>query len=372
MENNRLSFSAISTYTTCGEKYRLRYKQGLRSKFFHAALAYGSAVDLSLNKLLTTKDLAEAIKEFDKTWNAQYVNKKYVTLAKFPDLVYAESDYDEELLQEEDLDVLKAELLNSENLGQDSSSSYFEKIKEKKSKIGWENVPDGEKEFYNYANWLCMRRKGHIMLESYNKKIMPQIKEVLAVQKEQYLENESGDKVVQYLDLIVEWNDGRRILMDNKTSAKDYEEDQASRSPQLISYFAGAKEEYKLDAVGFLVLKKQILKNKIKICSLCGNDGSGERHKTCASDNPDTGKRCNGTWNIKLNPECYIQVIINNVAPAAETLVLETFDEANSGIKNNVFHKNLGACKTGFQCEYFKKCWQGDNSELVDLSGEKK
>ena len=370
--SNRLSFSAISTYTTCGEKYNLRYNKKLRSKFFHAALAYGSAIDLALNKLLLTRELPEAIKEFDKAWAFQFVNKKYVSLPEFTDLVYAESDYDVELLQEEDFSKLDETIMGSDLDITLHIDELYPQILEEKKKVGWENLRENQKKLFNLANWLVMRRKGHIMLESYNKKILPKIKEVLAVQKESFLENENGDKVVQYLDLIVKWEDDRILLMDNKTSAKEYEEDSASRSPQLISYFHGNKDEYKLDAVGFLVLKKQILKNKIKICSLCGNDGSGERHKTCAADNAETGKRCNGTWNIKLNPECYIQIIINDVSPAAENLVLTTFDEANNGIKAGAFHRNLGACVTGFKCEYWSHCWKGDDSELIDVSKEKK
>lgn len=368
MSNNRLSYSAINTYSTCGKKYDLRYNKKLRSKYFHAALAFGSSVDLGLNKLLLTRDVVEAIKEFDKSWNFQFVNKKYVSLPEFTELVYAESDYDVELLQEEDFLKLDENIMGSDLDITLHIDELYPQILEEKKKVGWENLRETQRKLFNLANWLCMKRKGHIMLESYNKKILPKIKEVLAVQKENYLENPDGDKVVQYLDLVCTWEDGRNLLLDNKTSAKDYEEDQASRSPQLISYYHGAKEEYKLDAVGFIVLKKQILKNKIKICSTCGNDGSGERHKTCASDNPETGKRCNGSWNVKLNPECYIQIIINEVAPVAENLVLETFDEANIGIRNKVYNKNLGSCKTGFLCEYLKYCWMGDNSELVDLS----
>jgi len=358
----KLSYSAITTYTTCGHKYKLRYKDNLRGKYFHAALAFGSAIDLALNELLITKDLDKSYAAFDKAWAFQFVNKKYVSLSHFSDLVYAEADFDEELLKEEDLDSLNLEYIQP--------IKEFKYILALKKDKGWSNIAKEQKEFYNYVNWLSMRRKGHIMLSSYNKKILPRIKEVLVVQKENYLDNGAGDKIVQYLDLIATWEDGRNILFDNKTSAKDYEPDQASRSPQLISYYFGAKKEYNLKGVGFFVLKKQMIKNRVKVCEKCGYDGSGGRHKTC--DQEAAGKRCNGAWKETISPECYIQIIISDVAPAAQELVLSTFDTANEGIKAGNFYKNLSACRSGYgPCEYEKVCWKNDFSDVVDLSETK-
>lgn len=360
--NTRLSFSAITTYSQCGKKYDFRYNHKLRSTSFHAALAFGSSIDSALNTLLKTKDLTLALQEFDKSWAFQFVNRKYTSLAKDVNLVYAETDFDLELLQQEDIDKL--------NFPLDLINPKIKTILEDKAKNGWNNLSLDDREFYNYANWLCMSRKGHIMLHSYNKKVLPRIRTVLAVQKENYLENAEGDKVVQYLDLIVEWEDGRNVLMDNKTSKRDYKPDSAGKSPQLISYYHSSKEEYALKAVGFIVLKKEILKNKIKICATCGHDGSGGRHKTCDAPGVDT-KRCNGDWLVKINPECYIDIIINNVSEIAEELVLDTFADANEGIKKENWYRNLSACDNGaFSCEYLGLCWRKDSSELIDMSKE--
>jgi hypothetical protein len=359
--SNKLSFSAISTYTTCGHKYYLRYKKKYKGKYFHAALAYGSAIDAALNELLLTKDVQKSIEVFEKTWNFQKVNKNVVALAKYTEMVYAESDFDEELLQKEDVQKLD-ELLLEWNV----SGTYLEiynNLLEEKKKIGWDNLIQAKKEYFNYCNWLSMRRKGHIMIDSYNRKVIPRINKVLAVQKENYLENSNGDRVVQYLDLIVEWEDGRNLLGDNKTSAKAYDEDSASRSPQLISYFHGAKEEYKLDAVGFFVLNKQIVKNRVKTCTKCGHSAK-TRATTC--DNEIDGVRCKGAWTETINPECNIQIVINNVTSTAEQLVMSTFDEANDGITKGNFYKNLGACKSGpIICEFFGLCWHNDMKEIV-------
>lgn len=362
MAKSNLSYTSINTYATCGQKYKLRYRDNLRSKYFHAALAFGSAIDASLNMLLTTKDLDKANKEFDKSWNFQWVNKKYVSVPKYTEIVYAEADYDAELLDENDF--IKLEALRYEL---STPTLNYENILQEKKKIGWDNLSVEKKQVFNYSNWLSLRHKGLIMLESYSKKILPRIKEVLAVQKETFLENDAGDKIVQYLDLIVTWEDGRNILFDNKTSSRDYDNDQAARSPQLISYYSGAKAQYKLDSVGFIVLKKNINKNKIKICSSCGFDGSRNKNRTC--NNTIGKKRCNAPWKITIDPECYMQVIINDVTATAENLVLDSFHEANEGIKKEHFYKNLSACKSGpIVCEFYNLCWFGNRDEVVDIT----
>lgn len=368
MKKTRISYSAISTYTTCGEKYKLRYKEKLRSKYFHAALAFGSAADEGLNVLLKTKNLTEAKKAFEKTWTFQFVNKKYTSLSKFPDLVYAEADFDADLLKPEDIQILESEVMELGTL--ESWKIVFDQIKEEKATKGWPNLDVKKKAFYNYCNWLAMRQKGLIMLSSYAAKVLPRIKKVIAVQQENSLVNSEGDEVIQYLDLIVEWENGKNILFDNKTSARDYKDDQAAFSPQLISYYHSSKDQYKLDQVGFIVLSKHVRKNKTKACSKCSFDGTGGRHKTC--NNEVNGDRCNGIWDETIDPEAHIDVIINDVTAAAEDLVLSTYDEANQGIKNEIYMKNLGACRQGpIQCEYFNKCWKGDMSELEKVEDKK-
>ena len=57
--SNKLSFSQISAYTTCGYKYFRHYINRERSIFFHSALAFGSALDTALNILLKEKRFPE-------------------------------------------------------------------------------------------------------------------------------------------------------------------------------------------------------------------------------------------------------------------------------------------------------------------------
>lgn len=343
------SFSSLTTYSTCGQKYYLRYKKRYKSKHAPSALLFGGAVDKALNTLLETKDLEQAYAEFDKQWSFQTINDVYTAVKYSEHVVYAEADFDEDLLTAEQLPEV---------------DDYYA-ILNKKKEIGWDAISVEAKQKFNSCCWLVMQAKGKIMLKSYAEKILPRIKQVLAVQKKNYVIGSDEEKIVQYLDLIVEWEDGRRILFDNKTSAKEYMDDEASRSPQLISYYVGCKEEYNLDSVGFLVLRKNIRKNKIKVCALCSYDGSGGRHKTC--DNEVNGKRCHGEWAITTNPECDLQIIINSVSDNSQDIVMASFEDAVHGINKEHWYRNLNACKSGpIICDYYKLCWKKDFSDVVE------
>lgn len=361
----KLSYSQVNTYTTCGQKYNLHYNKRLRSNLFHSALAFGSAIDNGLNELLLNLQPDKAKDVFDKSWSFQYVNDVYTNLCDSPDLIYAESDFDKDLLMKEDWDKLFLDSSPIEPLVE------LEKIQDRKSSVGFNGLTLQEKRFYNYSNWLCMRRKGHIMIDSYDKKIMPRIRKTIEVQYKTSLESDEGDSVVQVLDAILEWEDGRNILFDNKTSAREYAPDSPSTSQQLISYYYQSKEKFNLSAVGFFVLRKQILKNKTKKCSKCSFDGSGGRHKTCS--NEINKVRCNGEWIETISPECLIEIHINEVPEAAQELVLSTFSEAAHGIKQGLYYKNLNACQMGsITCPFKEYCWTGKKDSLVELKNKDK
>lgn len=377
---NKLSFSQVNMYSQCGHKYKLHYKDGLREKFFHSALAYGSAIDAGLNTLLETRNLEKARESFLISWSEQYINGVKTQLHDSVLLVYAEKDFDYDLIprnESKKLCVLAEDIIIKEikfksiidNMMMNReilNLSLFLYIKEQKETYGFDNLSDRLKSFYNNMNWACLREKGLIMIDSYNKKVMPKVKNVLAVQHKFKLQNDDGDEIVAVADMVVEWFDGRILLLDNKTSARMYEDDQATRSQQLIIYYHKLKEDFNLtNQVGFIVMNKNILKNKKKTCSVCNFDGSGGRAHTC---NQMNGKiRCNGAWIEEIDPECFIQEIINPISEVAEELVLSSFDQANQGIKNEYYYKNLSACKQGaLICPFYRVCWKNDYSGVVD------
>lgn len=370
-----LSYSQIRMYTECHLKYKFHYIDKIRSTNMHGALLFGGSIDRALNHLLETRNLEESINMFEKSFRFQTINKVNTYLPTATNVVFSKNDFDEDLLLTEDKVKIDKFIQEKTQLNRNNNLDLYYTIVEKKQSVGFKNLSTEEKQVYNIFNWFSLKNKGIIMLRSYDKKVMPRIKSVLSVQKTMMLDNGVGDQVKAILDLVIEWEDGKRYIMDNKTSSIKYEKDSAMKSPQLMGYYHTAKNEFKIDGgVGYFVLSKQILKNKEKICSQCKFNGSGTRYKTCNNEVPVnlTGgqtDRCNGEWLETINPECYIDIILNQVTPSVEKLVLHTYDEATNGIKSGMFGPNLNSCgNENFRCQYYSKCYFNDSSELVDLS----
>lgn len=367
---NKLSSSSVRMYSECSKRYKLHYIDRLRPRTTNGAFLFGLAVDHALNYLLKNpKDLSGAIQIFEASWDQQVVNGKMTLLKTAHDIVYAAKDFDGDLLTEEDHNEFHEYYSPLFRRGE-TSDQVIKFLKDLKAEKGYENLSNEEKELYAVGHWLCLRRKGHIMLKSYSEKVLPRIKEVHAVQKNFNMTNSEGDSLIGYLDLIATLDDGKRYLLDNKTSSSLYTWDSPMRSQQLILYYHAEKEEYNLDGVGFIVLYKHMIKNKTKICISCKTDGSAGRHKTCAAIDLNSGKRCNGEFIETINPECNIDVLLNYVPESAENLVLETFDRANEGIKKEVFAPNLFACgdsNSDYKCAYYNLCWKNNKKDLIEL-----
>ncbi len=383
---NKLSFSKIRLYQECPRKYKYHYIDRLRSTEYKGFFLFGSAIDAGLNHLLLTKNLQESIEKFDESFTNNYINKVKTYMPEATNVVWAEADFDAELLKPEDIQQINKALDKTNIFTNDDVKEIFNQILEIKEKKGFQNLHENYKKTYCLLNWLSIRRKGHIMIESYAKQILPRIKKVHKIQGTTSLKNSEGDSVDGFLDLIFEWEDGKNYLGDNKTSARKYKENSTEKSPQLIGYYHSVKKEYNLQGVAFFVMMKSILKNRTKICSVCGNNGTGERHKTCAkmiipnktllTDPPQTPKaiRCNGEWIETITPECNIDVIMSEVPETAENLVLDAFDCANEGIKKESFGPNLNACgdaDSDYRCQYFNLCWKNNKDGLIEVEDKK-
>jgi PD-(D/E)XK nuclease superfamily len=290
---------------------------------------FGSAVDKALNHLLLTKNLDEAKDVFDKEFKTITLNGEVIDVEVSPKVHFLESDLDKDLLLPEDLD--KA----------------------------------------NLSFW-SLYRKGLIMVQSYHDFVLPKIKEVLVVQKEIEVTNDQGDVLHGVLDLIVKFHDDKVYLLDNKTSSNKYDQDAASNSTQLNLYNYLLKTGYEIDGIGFIVLNKNIWKKKTKVCSVCDFDGTGTNNRNC-NNNDINGNRCKGSWNVKMNPSCYIDIILDEPNPRVENMILDLYDEVNANIKNNKFIPNFNSCKRGkFRCVYYEKCYNGSDAGLVIVEDSKK
>jgi hypothetical protein len=274
----RISHSAANTYLECPRKYFLHYFLKLRPTEKRSALAFGGSVDEALNILLLTKDLNASMMKFEEEW------------LKFKDIdiAYSKADLDSFLVED-----------------CDEATSVKDRT------------------------WLSLLRKGRILLDAYATQILPRIKEVIAVQLDQLAKNDSGDELIIKTDMIVVWEDGRRILFDNKTSSIKYASDSVATSPQLGIYYETLKAQYNLDGCGYIVIPKRIRKAKL--------------------------------------PQAEIVVIIDQVSEESINNTLQSFDDVLVKIKSAEFPCNMNSCTNVFgRCQYYNFCRSGDRSNLEE------
>lgn len=370
--NNKLSHSAMNKYQDCAKAFEYRYQKRIVSKYKSGALYFGTALDDALNELLENGP-EKAHEFFDKKWFAQPDNEyNVVKLEENEDVLYSASDFDKDLLQKSDWAKLykKAEELGLGN----SPIDIIKGIVKEKSEKGWANLGSKQRRYYNFANWLCLSRKGHLMLDAYVKKILPNIKNVLSVQKYVKIPNSQGDIVRGYIDAVVEWKDGSIVLLDNKTSSIEYEADSVLKSPQLTLYkmILDRDPEWNtpIDKCGYAVLRKGIKKDITKKCKSCKYVAEkGSRHKTC--NNEIDKKRCGGEWDRSVKLDVDVQIIIDKIPDIVQNMVVENMTMINSSIKTGIFPRNFNACKKPWGlCEYYNKCWHNKEDDLISL-GEK-
>ena len=366
MSKNKLSHSSAAIFQTCPTKWKYHYLERLRPVTQSAALLFGTAVDAAFTSILKGKE-KNPKDVFAFFWRFQEVNGVKTYLTTCPDIVYANNDYDADLLDEDDINKLKQEYQLADPV------VYIDEIYKEKDVVGFENLSIEKRKILNHANWLCLYHKGILFIDAFNKNVLPNITEVLGSQVYVKLDNEEGDSVIGYADAVVRWKGLEKpVVLDFKTSSKEYERDAVLTSPQLTLYVHDLSEKYEQTRnAGFVVFSKKIRKNKTKRCSKCGNDGTGKRHRTC--DAIVNNERCNAEWIEKINPEVFVQILINEIPWQTESIVLDNMDYINEAIKNGVFHRNFNSCVQPWgKCAYYDKCYHGKDDGLVKLEDKAK
>lgn len=348
----KLSHSAISRYRMCGASYKNHYISKIRPNHTTGALFFGDALDKALNCLLLNE--GDPYERFIQAFTHGEINKVSTYLPTSTKIVYANSDYDAELLDETHHQKAREVVAGAESL-------TFEQVKDKKDSYGFEGLKDVEKSFYNYILWQCLCVKAELILAGYKKKVLPKIKKVIAIQEKIEVGDGEGNYLTGFIDLVADVEGHGVCILDNKTSKIDYEEDAVKSSDQLTQYYHLVKEKFGAKKAGFIVAKKQI--SKLKECVKCGANGTGSRAKTC--DAEVAGQRCHGEW--KKVPFATFQVIIDDISEQQENFVMENIDEATSAIKAGVFIKNTTSCDNwyGQKCVYYNYCRNGSMKGLV-------
>lgn len=363
-ENNQLSYSRLRLYQECGQKYKYHYVEKLREKNKSGALFFGSAVDKAFESHLKGSKL-DPYAVFDSAFETGDING---TLFKLPDctrVVYASSDMDWDVLHEEDTAFLRAK---AKELGLEdgSAKATYEDCQAAKKQKAHKHYPVNKQKFYNLCNWMSLRRKGHLMVKAYLEHIAPKLTKVVGSQVKIELGNDAGDNLIGFVDCIAHWEGSEQpIVFDFKTSSMEYEEDSVKTSPQLTLY----AHALNIKRAGYIVFRKQLKKNRTKVCSVCSHDGSGGMHKTCPAEN--NKKRCGGAWIESVKPEVEIQVIIDDIPEQTEALVLNNVEAINKAISAGIFIRNFNSCVMPWgRCPYYSMCYKGkvDSEELEQVS----
>lgn len=374
----KLSHSSKNKYLQCAHSYKLHYVDRWRSIIMSSALSFGSAIDNASNTMLENKDNPECLKlaidTFNRSWEqGEDYARKTIDLPLNPNVKYFKSDHEPDLLEKKQW----AELFKYDGNLFETRNSIDEKLK---AGIKWLDIPEEQRSVYNYTNWLCLQKKGQLLLTAYHKEILPQFKEVLAVQMKVELIDDEGNNLNGVIDLVARLHDGRVMVIDNKTTSTEYDEDSVSMSEQLATYvtilniFNDDPEhswKHKVDGAGYAVMSKKLIKEVIKICKTCNHSGTGS-HKTC--DNVINGTRCNGDWDKTKKFDVKTQFILGTISEEFGQSVLENATTVKSCIEQGLFPKNFSACADmfGSPCPMIGLCHNGDTKGLVKLEDNKK
>jgi PD-(D/E)XK nuclease superfamily len=315
----------MTMYLESSMKYFLHYIKKIRPKKLKSSFLFGKAMDEALNILLRYRDLNRAHEVFMQHMLITRINGKNVSIPESDLVDYTKKDFDEEL------------------------TAHFNA-----QATPWDSL-------------VC---KGKLMIDTYYHEVLPNIKEVITVQKRVSLKNEVEDEIYGLLDAIVIWNNDKVYLIDNKTSSVKYTSDSVRESNQLALYHYMEKDEIKLDGAGFIVISKQINRHRFGICRRC-DQRIESRHKTCNATKD--GNRCGGTLDHFISPTIDIDYFFSEIMPEDEDRVITEFDKVNNAISNGVFEcPGPSKCYTKFgPCIYRKFCECGDMEGLVDLGKTK-
>lgn len=352
----RVSYSAANTFKGCPTKYYLQKK--FRPPMNSSALPFGKAVEDGVEVLVKTKNLTKALSKFKKEWHTNSATKFGPPKPIFDnvDLFYYGSDYDSNLLTDHDWHVIKdwsVELCNG---------IEYDEIIDRVQKQIKNNQPTKkeERKLYHRACWLCCRRRGLYMIRGFYENILPDIVEVLAIQKEIAIKNGDGDTITGYIDYILKVKQFEDpIIFDLKTAGQLYEEHNLATSDQLRVYAAAEGIRH----IGYLVLLKQIKCEKS--CDKCGHVRENYRLKKC--------EKC-GEGKYTINKSLPVtQTLVRKVSEEELDDILNDFSDIVAAISNNVKWKNPASCfNYGAKCEYYDVCWNNKKIETLKQEIESK
>lgn len=393
----RISHSGVELYNLCNRKYKLQNIDRLIPVQKGSALFVGTAFDAAFNDILlnfgkTNEELIKiGLDSFNRAWFTQ--EDRYlgtITLCHNPDIIYSKKDFEDGILTEQDgesiegyfqdiLPDLKEKCPNND-YPFETGYELFQHLREISRSFTYWN--ETERSFYNFVNWLSIKRKAPYFIKAYVENLVPHIEKVVSIQTELSMKD-GEDTLTGIADMVlqlkpgiyngVEVKAGENLICDNKTSSKLYARDTVELSSQLSKYKEILNEpphNMNITKGAYFVVVKELKQIKNKTCKSCGHKSTGLA-KLC--DNKIGKKRCNGEWSTEITYEAQTQIVVDTISEeTAEKAMIQVGDTILK-IKNEEFEPNLSACdfQFGQPCAYRAYCHGGDMTGLVKVEKKK-
>lgn len=351
-----LPHSARQKYEVCPRMYQIYYQERLRTEELNSTLMFGTAIDGAAEEYLNTKNRLAAVHKFKSLWNSQEQDGKTLQIYGSTEVKFSPADLDVELVHES----------HHKSIIEDTS---FETLSDFVSVYKDQEVVknDAEKAAWAKLNWWSLYYKAKYMLTGFMDWADENIEEILGTQLDIDLEDEEGNKVPGKADFVMKIKGyDKPILVDLKTSARYYERSSVRESEQLALYYFYLQQTKfpDMERAAYLVLSKQIKKNRKKTCLKCGHVTTGREH-TCAEGGKGKS-RCNGDFSVDISPEAVVQYIHDEIPTGFIQDTINKFNVCVEGIKAGRFEPCWTACDNqyGRPCPYKNYCLTGDLTGL--------
>lgn len=364
-KNVWLSYSGASTFKACPEKFYLQKQWKSKGNFSY--FVFGSAVEAGITEALTSRNKEKMLEAFEAAWrteNAGSTSKDEYKREKpiFDNLTieYSGTDIDLDLVEAEHirLDQWVTELFNDPELTfKPVMFSIFKKIKD------GEALSSAEDKFYKRVGWMSLKVKGTYMLNSFFDRTLKEIKRIVEIngkpasQMKIEIGSDEGDKIIGYVDYVVEMADGRIVILDCKTAASAYDGHTLLTSEQLKTYASALSHELdEMPEIGYLVLVKKLITEKS--CTSCGALRENSKLKNCVSCGE--GKYESASYSAE------IQLLTRKITEDEMDAQLEDYSHIADAIRNEVRYKNPSNCMSfGRRCEFYDFCHKGKALEKL-------
>lgn len=356
----QISYSSFERFNTCPHSWYLHYKEKIRPDSTSSAFFFGTAVGQIWQSLVLTKkeiltqqekkdiELSKTpIESFHRLMQNIDIEGKRV-LPTDPRVQYYKGDYDGELLQSPDWEKIDA---YAQELGQilpDGRLVSFEDLIDRYPS----GLTDTDISYLNLHFYLSLLRKGEMMIDTFQKEILPNVVKVHAVEKpikiDLSLETDKPmtDYLIGYLDMKIDFKvtDEKlatklgleigtviTVLFDNKTSSGRYGSKCLEEKPQLNIYQFAENTKY----IGYIVGVKDIKR-------------------------PKRGPRTGETY-------AEIQVVIGEASEDISNQVLDNVNKMLDGIAKKEYPMNTEVCERiyGKRCNFYDYCRSGNMTGLI-------